>query len=93
MFFGMLRKDLMILAFEIATENGIGHPFNKDKSLAGKTWYCNFMKRHPDLSLRQPEATSISRASGFNKGAIDHYFNLLEDLIVKHQLTPECTSC
>ena len=89
MFFGMPRKDLMSLAFEIANERGIDHPFNRDKSMAGKKWYYNFLKRHPDLSLRQPEATSISRASGFNKAAIDHYFNLLEELIDKHQLTAD----
>ena len=46
MFFGMSRKDLMSLAFEIANERGIDHPFNRDKSMAGKKWYYNFLKRH-----------------------------------------------
>ena len=87
MFFGMTRKDLMALAFEVAEENGLDHPFNREKRIAGKGWYYNFLKRFPDISLRQPEATSLSRATGFNRDAVSRYFDLLEDVIRKHNLT------
>ncbi|KAK7484845.1 hypothetical protein BaRGS_00023888 [Batillaria attramentaria] len=81
MFFGMTRKDLMELAFEVAEENRLPHPFNREKRSAGKGWYYRFMKRFPDISLRQAEATSVSRASGFNKDGVSRYFDLLEKII------------
>ena len=87
LFFGMTRKDLMALAFEVAEENGLDHLFNREKRSAGKGWHYNFLKRFPDISLRQPEATSLSRATGFNRDAVSRYFDLLEDVIRKHNLT------
>lgn len=47
------------------------------------------MKRHPNLSLRQPRATSMSRATGFNKPAVadaDDFFSKLEAIIDKHDI-------
>ena len=79
----------MRLAFELAEENGLQHPFNKEKCMAGNKWNYNFLKRHPDLSVRQPEATPITRASRFNKVAVDNYFTLLEKLIDNYELTAE----
>ncbi|XP_031632567.1 uncharacterized protein LOC116346566 [Contarinia nasturtii] len=35
--------------------------------MAGKTWYYGFMLRHPSLSLRTPEQTSINRVRSFCK--------------------------
>lgn len=45
------------------------------------------MKRHPDLSLRQPEATSAARASGFNKIAVGKFYALLTEVVDKYKLT------
>ena len=89
MFFGVTRKELMRLAFQVAERNGIPHVFNAELKSAGKTWYKKIMKRHEDkLRLRQPEATSIGRASGFNRQAVADYFDLLEGVIDKNKLTP-----
>ena len=73
----------MFIKFFKYEEKGLQHPFNKEKCMAGGKWYYNFLKRHPDLRFRQPEATPIARASGFNKAAVDHY------LIDKYELTAE----
>lgn len=80
MMFGLTPMDVRKLAFEIAEKNGIAHNFNKENAYAGKKWYYNFMKRNPDLSLRQPENTSIARARGFNRDNVEGFFNLLERL-------------
>ncbi|XP_039446676.1 uncharacterized protein LOC120426056 [Culex pipiens pallens] len=34
--------------------------------------------RHPELSLRAPEATSAARAQGFNKVAVDQFYDIVE---------------
>jgi len=36
----------------------------------------SFMKRYPELSLRRPEATSMSRLSGFNKIQVGRFFDV-----------------
>lgn len=37
------------------------------------------MKRHPSLSVRQSEKTSIARAKGFNRDAVNIFLDILED--------------
>ena len=74
MLFEIGRSDLMSLAYQIAEENNLNHVFNKEKKSAGKHWYYDFMCRHPDLSLRQPEPTSLGRAKGFNRKSVGEFF-------------------
>ena len=87
MLFGITRQDLRSLAFQLAEKNGLPHAFNATKMMAGDHWYYTFLKRLPELSLRQPEATSIARACGFNRKAVSDVFDLLEDVIDKSKLT------
>ena len=77
----------MKLVYDVAEKNDIPHGFNRVSKMAGKTWYRKFMLRHPEISLRQPEATSVARASGFNNEAVGRYFTLLEKIIDEHKLT------
>ena len=55
------RKEFMKLAYDLATKMKIDHRFNQQNKMAGKDFYYNFMKKHPDLSLRQPQSTSLMR--------------------------------
>ena len=87
MMFGMTAKYLMGLAYEVAVAHGIRKFSDVDKS-AGKKLYYTFMRRHPDLSLRSPEPTSLARAAGFNREAVYNVFDLLEKLIDEHNVTP-----
>ena len=48
--------------------------------MAGKEWLFNFRKRHPILSIRTPEPTSIARAKSFNEHNVSKFFDLLESL-------------
>jgi hypothetical protein len=61
----MTINDCRKLAYEVAEENGLKHVFNIDLKMADKKWNYNLMKRHPNLSLRQPENISMARAKGF----------------------------
>jgi hypothetical protein len=50
--------------------------FFHDKNKSGKDWFLSFMKRHP-LSLRKPEAMSVSRAEGLNREDVNDFFSKL----------------
>ncbi|KAI5703482.1 hypothetical protein M8J75_012295 [Diaphorina citri] len=67
--FGLTLTDLRTLVYSLAEQNNrrTMHPFNKEKQKAGKTWLYGFLKRHPQISLRSPEKTSLARAKGFNR--------------------------
>ncbi|XP_069680594.1 uncharacterized protein [Periplaneta americana] len=87
MFYGLTRRSVMKLAYEIAEKNKLATWFNRETKSAGKEWFSGFMKRHPELSLRQPEATSLARASGFNRVVVGKFFDTLEHLVDQHKLT------
>lgn len=87
--FGFTLSELRILAYELATRNGLSHNFNVEKKMAGKTWLYSFLSRHPNLRLRKPEATSIGRAIGFNRVAVNTFFTLLTDVCDKYHFKPE----
>ena len=82
LFFGLTLKALGILAYDFADKNNITHPFRNQT--AGKGWTKGFLNRHPEISLRAPEPTSIARATGFNSPQVERFFQLLRTLYVKH---------
>ncbi|CAH1975097.1 unnamed protein product [Acanthoscelides obtectus] len=86
-FYGLTRRDLCVLAYQYAEANHIIHCFKNNA--AGHQWYQNFMKRHPELSLRTPEPTSVARASGFNRPQVERFFENLRDVIEKNNILPE----
>ncbi|XP_072400263.1 uncharacterized protein [Diabrotica undecimpunctata] len=54
--------------------------------MAEEDWCKGFFKRHPDLSLRTPEESSGACAMGFNRVAVSNFFNLLNEILDKHEL-------
>jgi hypothetical protein len=84
--FGMTINDCRKLAYEAVEKNGLKHVFNKDLKMAGKKWYYNFMKRYPDLSLRQPENTPMARAKGFCRGNVNYFFVIFETFVMRISL-------
>lgn len=84
-YFGLMIMDVRRLAYDIGDQNPhLGNVFNKDNKLAGKKWYYNFMTRHSNLRLRQPESISINRAKGFNRENVYEFFDLLEAVVDEH---------
>ena len=58
LFFGLTKEDFLQLMFQYAESNHIPHPFKNET--AGHDFYKAFIMRHPNLTLRQPEPTSIA---------------------------------
>ena len=79
-FFGLITADVRRLAFQLAEKNGLLHPFSKIKQAAGSDWLSGFMTRHQNLSVRQPEATSLARSMAFNVVTKDNFFDILEKI-------------
>jgi len=51
--FGLTRKDVQRLAFQLAEKNDMQHQFNRAKEIAGRDWLDGFCTRHPQLSIRR----------------------------------------
>ncbi|XP_071385613.1 uncharacterized protein [Centroberyx affinis] len=76
-FHGLTPKKCCELALELAERNNIPVPNNwKEKGLTGRDWFKNFMACH-HLSGRMPEATSLGRATAFNKTTVGEFFDNL----------------
>jgi hypothetical protein len=84
--FGLTRKDLRRLAYEIAEIKNLPHGFSHEKRMAGDKWYYGFIARHPQISLRQPEATSVARARGFYKENVTEFFTVFEKIVHENNL-------
>lgn len=87
-FYGFTLGDLRRMAFQLASKNGIEHPFKE--GAAGRAWVDLFLQRHKQtLSLRKPCGTSFSRALGFNQENVGIFFKLLEEVYEKHKYPAE----
>lgn len=90
MLYGLSRIEAQKLAFNFAKANNIKYPISWDKNeKAGKSWYYSFMARHQRISLRKPQATSLSRATSFNRHNVNNFFEKYKHLLQKYQFSPE----
>lgn len=85
MFYGLTIEQCRKLFYDMAVTNEINVPESWHKNrTAGEDYYYLFMKRHPNLSLRTPEACSLARAVGFNKNTANMFFDNLEEAMSRH---------
>jgi len=84
-FFGLSCLQMRKLAYNFAAVNEIDIPtsWRRDKA-AGLDWLRLFMRRNK-LSIRKPEATSLGRASAFNRHNLDLFYNNLSQLLQEHK--------
>ncbi|XP_065673952.1 uncharacterized protein LOC136090904 [Hydra vulgaris] len=85
--FGLTTIDVHRLAYDFAKQMGIDNPFNKESKMAGMDWLRGFMSRNPQFSIRTLQATSISRAIGFNKPKINQFFSVYKSLFEEHKFS------
>ena len=92
---GLTTRATRELAYQYAVENTRVTPASVNK-IAGVDWMHGFMKRQQHLSIRTPEATSLNRATSFNRTNVGRFFDNLESVMKRQQhlsiRTPEATS-
>lgn len=61
-------KNARTLAYQFANRNNKTNPKKWNvKQETSYDWFWGFMSRYKELSLKKPEATSLSRATSFNR--------------------------
>ncbi|KAB0795100.1 hypothetical protein PPYR_11939 [Photinus pyralis] len=89
MYFCLSTKEVRRLGYEFAIKNNIRvHDGWRENKMASADWLSAFLKRHPHLSLRTPEATSLSRATSFNKENVNNFFDLIFEVMARYNF--EC---
>ena len=85
MFYGLSTNKCRQLAFEFAMQNNITIPDNWEKKrIAGIDWFLSFKFKY-GLSVRKPEATSLARATAFNRHTVGNFCDQLGDLYDRYK--------
>jgi transposase-like protein len=65
---GLTPKNIRELAFKLAQSNNLTMPPTwTQQQIAGVDWFACFMRRHSNLSIQEPEPTSLARMTNFNR--------------------------
>ncbi|XP_043465707.1 uncharacterized protein LOC122500710 isoform X2 [Leptopilina heterotoma] len=90
MFYGLSTRDVRCLAFSFAKRLNLSMPKSwEDNKIAGADWLIGFMKRHSDLSLRKPQATSLARATSFNRHNVSMFYGNLAVVMDELKVLPQ----
>ena len=84
---GLTTLGVHCLKYDFAKQMGINNPFNNEFKMAGVDWLRGFMSCNPQLSIRTPQATSVSRAVGFNKPKLNQFFSVYKSLFEEHKFS------
>ena len=90
LYYGLSTNEAKSLAYEYAVKLGlkISNSWVAAKK-AGSDWLSGFMKRHPNLTLRTPESTSLSRATSFNRHNVNVFYDKYESVLQRDGFTPD----
>ena len=86
--YGLTPRDVRRLAFDVAEAAGVNHKFCKASKMAGKDWLAGYFSRNPDLSIRTPQGTNLSRAVAFNRPKVQQFFDVYRQLLTDVPCTP-----
>ncbi|KAF2888095.1 hypothetical protein ILUMI_18078, partial [Ignelater luminosus] len=89
-YFGVSPKEVRKLAFDLSTKYNLKRPATwLENEMAGEEWFCSFMNRNPSLSVRVAQATSLARATSFNKTNVKAFYDNLQIVMDKHTYEPQ----
>ena len=87
-FHGLTRNKCRELIVEYATYNNIAIPVSwRRNGMTGNHFWISFKERN-NLSIRAPEATSLARASAFNRHTVSRFFQNLASVMDQYKF--EC---
>jgi hypothetical protein len=90
LYYGLSPNEVRKLAYQYATKNNTKCPMKWSESeQAGVDWFTSFIRRNSTLSIRTPEATSLSRATSFNRANVGVFFNNLAEVLDKYKFQPQ----
>ena len=79
---GLTPKNIRELAYKLAQSNSLQMPpMWASEQIAGVDWFAGFMSRHPTLSIREPEPTSLARMTNFNRANVSLFFDNLSEVM------------
>ena len=82
LYYGMTPRDLRQLAFQFCVANKIEVPeIWKENESAVCDWLSGILRRNPNLSIRTPEATSLARATAFNRNSVAQFISNLRTVM------------
>jgi len=90
MHYGLSKVSAMKLAsdYAIANHKNVPESWIKNNTTA-KDWFCGFLKRNTQLSLRTHEAISLSRATSFNRKNVKDFFHNLREVSENYNFEPQ----
>uniref|UniRef100_A0A673H084 HTH CENPB-type domain-containing protein n=1 Tax=Sinocyclocheilus rhinocerous TaxID=307959 RepID=A0A673H084_9TELE len=84
-YLGLSPKEVRKFAYELASRYGCKYPDVWDATkMAGKDWLTSFLERNNTLSIRRPQATSMSRSTSFNKTNVTAFYNNLQTVLARY---------
>ncbi|KYN09256.1 hypothetical protein ALC57_18636 [Trachymyrmex cornetzi] len=87
-FHGIGSKEVRHWAYDIAVKYDINIPCSwHANKMAGTDWLTAFLKRNKRLSIRRLEATSLSRATSFNKTNVNNFFDKFAMVMDKYKFS------
>lgn len=90
MAYGLTAVQTRQLAFDYAKSlNKEIPPTWQSREKGGVDWLRGLFKRHKDISLRQPEKTSLARATSFNPTNVSKFYENIESILKKYQFTAD----
>jgi hypothetical protein len=74
LYYGLKKKDVRNLAYQYAIKNTVTIPAAWCDEHVSSVWLSSFLTRKIKLTIRTPQATSLGRATSFNKHNVEMFF-------------------
>ena len=82
--YGRSSEELRLVVKKILDKDGRKNPFTNN--MPGYGWLNGFMKQHPQISLRQAESLSMSRAKVCSLEMLSRWFDDFHIFLQEHNL-------
>ena len=82
--YGQTRRQICEAVKRILDYTKRPNPFTENRP--GKDWWYGFLRRHPNVAMRQPQALQASRARACTAAVLDKWFYEFEQFLLQHDL-------